>query len=259
VPFAQIYREDQVNLSLDPNTDYIAGDGGELLLRMGRVSEGLERSRRAAGLDPFSPVETSDVIVALVDNSRFAEAYSTLQRALRIWPDDTRLRVAHLAYEARFGTPDTALAILIDPDQQPQKVRDMTLELYRRLGETRKSGQPAARRAFIAWLKREVVSGQAPVDFAVPQLAEFGDVDGAFRLAFAAPADIINVDPEFLWEPEALPLRRDPRFIALAAKFHVADFWTSTGLWPDFCSTPNWPYNCRAVLARLRANARAKA
>jgi DNA-binding winged helix-turn-helix (wHTH) protein/TolB-like protein len=255
VPFAQIYREDQVNLSLDPNTDYITGDGGELLLRMGRVSEGLERSRRAVGLDPFSPVETSDLIVALVDNSRFAEAYSTLQRALRIWPDDTRLRVAHLDYEARFGTPDTALAILIDPDQQPQKVRDMTLELYRRLAETRKSGQPTARRAFIAWLKREVVSGQAPVDFAVPHLAEFGDVDGAFRLAFAAPADIINIDPEFLWEPEALPLRRDPRFIALAAKFHVADIWTSTGLWPDFCSTPNWPYNCKAEAARLPLNA----
>lgn len=251
VPFAQIYREAQFNLRLDPNTDYVAGDGGELLLRMGRVSEGLERSRRGVGLDPFSPIQTSDLIIALIDNSRMAEASSTLQRALRIWPDDNNLRVAHLDYEARFGNPDRALAILQDPDERPQKVRDVTLEAYRRLAETRKSGQPAARRAYVGWLRAKTVSGQLGVDFAAPHMAEFGDVDGAFKLAFAAPPDVINIDPEFLWEPESLALRRDPRFIALAAKFHVADFWRETKLWPDFCSTEGWPYDCKAEDARL--------
>lgn len=256
VPFAQIYREAQTNLSLDPNTDYVAGDGGELLLRMGRLNDGLERSRRGVGLDPFSPVETADVIIALTDNLRGSEARSTLMRALQIWPDDNTLRLRRLDYEARFGNPDVALAIVNDPDERPQKVRDVTLETYRRLAEARKSGQPSAKRAFVAWLKKQVRSGQVDVDFAAPRVAEFGDVDGAFQMAFAAPPDVIDVDPEFLWEPETLALRRDPRFIALAAKFGVADFWRTTGLWPDFCADGRWPYSCKNELARLTSNRR---
>jgi DNA-binding winged helix-turn-helix (wHTH) protein/TolB-like protein len=258
VPFAQIYREAQSNLKLDPNTDYVAADGGELLLRMGRVGEGLERSRRGVALDPFSPVETADLIIALIDNGRDAEASSTLQRALSIWPDDNNIRVKRLDYEARFGNPETALKILGNPHERPQNVRDVTLELYRQLAEARKAQDREQTRAFSAWLKREVALGQVGVDFAAPHLAQFGDVDDAFELAFAAPPDIINIDPEFLWEPESLALRRDPRFIALANKFHVADFWLSTGLWPDFCSAPGWPYNCRAEEARLRPGLRAK-
>jgi tetratricopeptide (TPR) repeat protein len=258
VPFAQLYRESQRNIRLDPNTDLVAGDGSELLLRMGRLSEGLDRARRAVALDPFSPVDRSDLIIALIDNGRFAEASSTLQQALTIWPDDTSMRLRRLDYEARFGKPEDALALLDNAAERPQDVRDITLELYRRLAETRLARNPPRTRAFIAWLKKEVASGQVGVDFAAPRLAEFGDVDDAFKLAFAGPGDVIHIDPEFLWEPESLALRRDPRFIALASKFQVGDFWLSTGLWPDFCSAANWPYDCKAEEARL-AGARKQA
>ena len=87
---------------------------------------------------------------------------------------------------------------------------------------------------------------QLDLDFAAPLLAGFGDTDGAFQMAFAYRGDPIKIDPAFLWQPESLRLRRDPRFIALAGKFHIAEFWGTTGLWPDFCSTSGWPYSCRA-------------
>ena len=255
VPFAQIYREAQINRTLDPSMDSVAGDGSELLLRMGKLDEGLERARRGVELDPFSPVETADLITALIDDGHLSEARSTVERAIRVWPDDTILQVVNLDYEARFGNPDAALAIVNDPATRPRKVRDITLAAYRHLAEARKANDPAQTRAFIAWLRQGVASGQLGVDFAAPHLAQFGDVDDAFKLAFAAPPDIFNIDPEFLWEPEALPLRRDPRFVALASKFYVAAFWRQTGMWPDFCSTPNWPYNCKAEGARLPLNA----
>ncbi len=256
VPFAQLHREFKRTLSLDPNNADVINDDGELLMRMGSLDQGLEMFRRGVELDPLSPEQVADLIKGLIDDSRDNEAQATLQRALRIWPDDNMIRVMHLDYEARFGDPDAALSILKDPDARPQQINDVTLEAYRRLAEARKSTQPAKSRAFIAWLKRSVASGHLGVDFAAPRIAQFGDVDGAFKLAFATRQDVPIIDPEFLWEPEALPLRQDPRFIALAAKFHVADFWSSTGIWPDFCASPDWPYNCKSELSLLASSRR---
>jgi DNA-binding winged helix-turn-helix (wHTH) protein/TolB-like protein len=258
VPFAQIYREAQTNRTLDPSNDSVAGDGSELLLRMGRLDAGLQRARHAVEIDPFSPVETADLITALIDDGHLSEARATIERAVRVWPDDTNLQLVNLDYEARFGDPKAALAIVNDPAARPRKVRDVTLAAYRHLAEARNANNPAQTRAFIAWLKTGVESGQLGVEFAAPRLVEFGDLDGAFQMAFAAPPDVIDVDPEFLWEPETLALRRDPRFIALAAKFGIADFWRTTGLWPDFCADGRWPYSCKAEEARLRPAGRAK-
>jgi DNA-binding winged helix-turn-helix (wHTH) protein/TolB-like protein/Tfp pilus assembly protein PilF len=246
VAFAELHREFQKVLSFDPNNASVINDDGELLMRMGSLDEGLQMFRRGVALDPLSPEQAADLVRGLINDSRDSEAQATLRRTLRIWPDDNTLKIINVDYQARFGDPDTALSILNDPDARPQKVRDITLEAYRHLAEARKLGQPAQTRAFIAWLKSQVASGQLGADFAAPQMASFGDVDGAFKLALAAPSGPVDNDPEFLWEPESIGLRRDPRFIALAAKFHVADFWRATRLWPDFCSTAKWPYDCKA-------------
>jgi hypothetical protein len=222
------------------------------------LDAGLQRARHAVEIDPFSPVETADLITALIDDGHLSEARATIERAVRVWPDDTNLQLVNLDYETRFGDPKAALAIVNDPAARPRKVRDVTLAAYRHLAEARKTNNPAQTRAFIAWLKRGVESGQLGVEFAAPRLAEFGDLDGAFQMAFAAPPDVIDVDPEFLREPETLALRRDPRFIALAAKFGIADFWRTTGLWPDFCADGRWPYSCKGEEARLRPAGKAK-
>jgi DNA-binding winged helix-turn-helix (wHTH) protein/TolB-like protein len=259
VPFAVLHSQFQKVLTFAPDDDFTINDECELLLRMGRADDSLRMCRRGVELEPLSPTQVSDLAIALTDDSRTAEAEETLNRALRIWPDDNRLRVARLDFEARFGDPAAALAILKDPAVRPQNVRDVTLEAYRQLAIARKARNPVQTRAFIEWLRRETSAGQLGVDFAGPHLADLGDIDGAFKLAFAAPADDLDIDPEFLWEPESLPLRRDPRFTALAAKFHVAAFWTSTGLWPDFCSRPNWPYSCKAQMARVASGGIRKA
>ena len=40
-------------------------------------------------------------------------------------------------------------------------------------------------------------------------------------------------------------MRRDHRFLPLAAKAGLLDYWQKTGKWPDFCADPDLPYNCR--------------
>ena len=258
VPFALLHRQFQKVLSFAPDDAFTINDECELLLRMGRLDDSMRMCRRGVELEPLSPEQVSDLVIALIGQSRDAEAQATLARALRMWPDDNRLKSVHLDYEARVGDPGAALAILNDPDARPQ-LSDPYLEAYRRLAQARKADDRGQTQAFIVWLKEKVASGQIDAQFATPTLAGLGDVNDAFRIAFAAPSDVLQQapDPMFLWEPDSASLRRDPRFIALAAKFHVADFWPETGLWPDFCSTKGWPYNCKAEAARFAQRARA--
>ena len=251
VPFAQLHAEFQKILSFDPDNANVLDDDGELLLRMGRVDDGVRAFRRAFELNPLSAQYASDLIDGLIDDGSHNEANALLQRAIRLWPDDNMLKIIHCNYEVRFDDPGAALKTLGDPDARPQKIRDVTLETYRRLAETRRSGKPAAAQAFDEWLNAQIATGKLGVDDAVPYMVEFGDVNDAFRDAFATTSQVPIIDPEFLWKPESLALRRDPRFIALAAKFRVADFWRTTQTWPDYCSSPGLRYNCRARTSAL--------
>jgi TolB-like protein len=81
-------------------------------------------------------------------------------------------------------------------------------------------------------------------------LARLGYIDDAFVLAEnytpyepVWPADLFFFD--------MAPLHRDPRFMKLAARIGLVDYWTTSGHWPDFCSEPGLPYDCRAEAARL--------
>jgi hypothetical protein len=49
-------------------------------------------------------------------------------------------------------------------------------------------------------------------------------------------------------------MRRDPRFMSLAAKLGLVDYWRSSGKWPDFCSEPGLPYDCKAEAAKAPAH-----
>jgi TolB-like protein len=81
-------------------------------------------------------------------------------------------------------------------------------------------------------------------------LARLGYIDDAFVLAEnytpyepVWPADLFFFD--------MAPLHRDPRFMKLAARIGLVDYWTTSGHWPDFCSMPGLPYDCRKEAARL--------
>jgi hypothetical protein len=45
--------------------------------------------------------------------------------------------------------------------------------------------------------------------------------------------------------------RRDRRFMLVAKRFGVVDYWRESGHWPDFCSEPDLPYDCKAEAAKL--------
>jgi hypothetical protein len=89
---------------------------------------------------------------------------------------------------------------------------------------------------------------------AIRSLAYLGFVDDAFAVAQTyQPVQPDGVDgPGFLFGPKTAALRRDPRFMALANKFGLPQYWRATGKWPDFCADPGLPYSCQAEAAKLK-------
>jgi hypothetical protein len=83
-------------------------------------------------------------------------------------------------------------------------------------------------------------------------LARLGFDDDAFVLAnrwSQAPVTAFNA-PRFLFYSDGAALRRDPRFMALAAKLGLVDYWRASGKWPDFCADPGPTYDCRTEAAK---------
>jgi hypothetical protein len=55
-----------------------------------------------------------------------------------------------------------------------------------------------------------------------------------------------------LFRPVTNGARQDPRFLQVAKRLGLLDYWRSTGKWPDFCFAPDLPYECKAEAAKLK-------
>jgi serine/threonine-protein kinase len=64
---------------------------GDNLLMLGQAKEALAQEKRAAALDPLSPIISSEVAHALYENRRFQEAFAWSQRAIEL---DSTLAIA---------------------------------------------------------------------------------------------------------------------------------------------------------------------
>src|SRR5262249_22200924 len=78
---------------------------------------------------------------------------------------------------------------------------------------------------------------------AVHGLGHIGEVDAAFALAdsWQSPTVVDTQDTAFLFSRSTESMRRDSRFMALAARIGLVDYWQSSGHWPDFCADPKLP------------------
>ena len=218
--------------------------------KIGRSNESVTAAQRAVGLNPLSPTIRDSFISALAYAGRTGAAYDALKEAEAIWPGSSVLEQTRYRLDLRYGDPKAALQRL---SRSAGDVRPVPMDtswnafLQARIAPSRANIEKALE-GFRARYRHD------PTDVPgyLQALGTFGRVDEAYEAVGNEVAlDSVVYGTETLFRPHMRSIRSDPRFIALSAKLGLLAYWEQTGAWPDFCSDPQLPYDCKQEAAKL--------
>lgn len=250
-------REDYFRkaLAVNPSWPHANGFLGNVMADTGRLKDAASLYQRAASVNPQSTDWASAAAGGLVNIGETKQADEELTRLSQLWPDDPENFVGEfesLIAQKRWGD---ALKLLDRADHFPSTLSPSWTAGWRKILSVLKSDNPAARNAVRQDL---LTSGSADPEHVIRFLALLGFTDDAFSIAQRDLRVDSSADDssQFLFQPETGPLRRDPRFMKLAARFGLVDYWRATGNWADFCNDPRLPYDCRQAAAKIVAQPR---
>ena len=167
----------------------------------------------------------------------------------RTWPDSAAAWSYGLSIAMWAGHSDRAMAMINSPPwfQAPESLRHWKLCV---------TAMQSPDRASIAGAERDAIAdsytNQNNLRSDLQCLSMLGRVDAAYAVSERYQPEIYAFDGSgIFFFPSTAAMRRDPRFMKLAAKIGLVDYWRLTGKWPDFCAEPGLPYDCKAEAAKL--------
>ena len=224
--------------SQDPDNPSVLSARAQIMQGAGRMNDAVEDASRAAQLDPLSPAERTALISSLAYAGRIERAREELERAKQLWPGTQTVRDAEYGLELRFGDFERVLR-----DEGP----GTGAQLY---VKARREPSDANVQSFLLYARKRF--NDAPGNsFVLQALGEMNRVDDFYNLV-ERPGfpDLFRAHSYVLFRPWLAAVRRDLRFIAFAKRLGLVDYWRQSGRWPDFCSDPDLPYDCKVEAAK---------
>lgn len=227
----------------NPESAQLFSDRNMALQGVGRMWDSVQAAKRAAQIDPLSPAAATSLIMTLAYAGRLDEARKELARAEQLWAGTGALRDAEWGFHLRFGDPAIA--------RKYANFQTEGLNIYL----TARADPSTDNIAKLADFMRKFETRAAPDDWGwgAQALGEFGLNDDLFRWIARAPTNDVAADSYLLFRPALAAARKDPRFMTLAKRIGLIDYWRSSGKWPDFCSEHSLPYDCKAEAAKYGA------
>jgi DNA-binding winged helix-turn-helix (wHTH) protein/TolB-like protein/tetratricopeptide (TPR) repeat protein len=227
---------------------------GRLQWSVGRGRAALTWLARAHDINPLHNGANWTLAVNLASEGRVEESRALLAQMKAQWPENTGTKLARFFVPVVLGENREALALLDDPAARPPSMDQRATAAWRATLEAVDTPGAAQGREAGEEVKQAAAAGSIDRGQALLLLSMLGNVDDAFAQAqLYMPADPYVLP--YLFLPRAAPLRSDRRFMSLARRLGFVEYWTSTGRWPDFCSEPGLPYDCKAEAARGAAKA----
>ena len=243
----------------DPDAPFLNTFLSHLMRGVGRFDESMERARLSHTHDVYLPTKIAWMLKTLEYAGESDEARKLYQQGARWWPE----------YKGMFfRNRINGLIQRGDFDALPRLEHDV--------GATSLQPDYENSTALVAALKSKSIAAarQACPDGDIYflnvrcmlALASLGDQDGAYAIAGKlyprrlgrTPAETERIwldEPdapplEFVTSPAAAPMRRDPRYLQLAQRTGLLDYWRS-GRIPDFCRKQPEPI-CSQLVKRSR-------
>lgn len=222
---------------------------GELLAETGRLREAALFTQRSAAGDMVYDWGIFSATIACAGEEH-KQAATDIAGFRRLLPESAFAQLAQLNCLMGAGRWDDARAVLDSsspPGVEPPPESKAAKAFLAAASSRAPTDLDKARRLALARAEED----PAALIGSISRLAVLGFMDDAFRLAErydpdAAP-DATNI---FLFVPVLQDMRRDPRFMRLAARIGLVDYWRASGHWPDFCADHGMPYDCKAEAAR---------
>jgi len=217
---------------------------------VGRGHAALTWLRQAHEINPLHNGESWSLALCLATEGRAAESRDLVARMKEDWPDQMSTKDARFWTGVVAGATDDVLAQLADPARRPQFMDQKSADAWSAALKAIASHDPAAKAAAVTQIKQTADSGSLSRGHALTLLTMLGDLDGAFAQAeLFQPSNPYS--PPFLFLASTAAMRSDSRFMPLANKLGLVAYWRATGHWPDFCSEPGLPYDCREKAAQI--------
>jgi len=229
----------------DPGNWLSVGGRMFYLRAVGRLNEALESAKREAELDPLSPGVRNDYIATLVAAGHLDRAWHELEAAEQLWPNSSVMRRARFNLELRYGDPKEALRIWRLGVYSPAP------ELMEPFLRARIDPTPANIEAAVRQARGLFQRDYARLGSLFLVLAAFGREEELFPILLNAPPATIERFTFGMFLQPLRKLRHDPRFMQVAKRLNLLDYWQKSGKWPDFCFEPDLPYDCRKEAAKL--------
>jgi hypothetical protein len=233
----------------DPNNTVVLVRRTQLLQHVGRMGEAVGTALGAIMADPTSPAVLNNYISALAYDGQTDMAEQQLKRAERLWPGTSTLADIQWRFYLRFGDPKIGLQLA---SEQPSLTPSQMLFLQARSQPTKENVDKLI--SFYTTHLNGDPSDWPSLDYLMQAFAQFHRENQLYDIVlhWRNPGEF--ADLEDVWfRPALQEFRRDPRFMQLAARSPLLNYWRSTGKWPDFCSEPDLPYDCKKEAAKLKA------
>jgi DNA-binding SARP family transcriptional activator/TolB-like protein len=235
-------------LAVNPDEPLALTVRADSLAQIGRNRDSLAVWHEAVNADPLAPYQRTAMAQAQAYVGDVAGAFATLDEAEKRWPGQENIAQTRFFLLARQGDPATALRLMDDPSARAFIPPEATEYLRLLIGARADPKQADRAAAYMLAHAGEDLSFHN----AVQGLVGIGHVDQALDLVQSNIPRIAGRQDQMdgFFRPFMARFLASPRFMPLAARLGLVDIWRRTGLWPDFCTAPDAPYDCKARAAQ---------
>lgn len=234
-------------LEKKPNNARILENHATGLGHIGEIRKATEEVRRASAIEPLSAGARQALIAFLADSGDIQGAQRELNEAERLWPGASSILLARYGFEYAYGDPTKALAMI-----ESGRLNFIPSPAQTSFLRARADSSPANITKAIAEARKTYEQSGSPNQL-IQTLAAFDREDEAIKVLLSTNPQLSHgIISSFFRRPSLKKVLRDPRFMIIAKRYGLIDYWQATGRWPDYCQEPGLSYDCKTEAAKLR-------